>query len=163
MALSLLGLENYVLNYPRTNLISTNKEGIVSLTGQSLRISTAHIPTKNLFAGYMAIHLLGLSAGTILLPPSPSYFRRHQRAPLPKENDNADTDTDNDSDSNDVNHKSFPKIKGNGRLRRQNDKTAIELCSYAVVWWVLMGLTRILSISEGISRRMVSALFRASP
>jgi hypothetical protein len=106
----------------------------------------------------MAIHLLGLSTGTILLPRSPSYFRRRQLAPLPRKINNADTDTDNDSDSDDVNHKVFPKTKGNAKPQRQNDKTAIELCSYAVVWWVLMGLTRVLGIGEGVSRRMVSWL-----
>ena len=68
----------------------------------------------------------------------------------------ADTDTDHDSDSEDVNDKAFPKTKGNGGLQRQNDKTAIELFSYAVVWWALMGFTRALGISEGVSRRMVS-------
>jgi glucosaminylphosphatidylinositol acyltransferase len=104
----------------------------------------------------MAIHLLGLSTGTILLPPSPSYFRRRQRAPLSQKKGATDTDTDNDSDSDDVNHKAFPKTKGKAGPQRQNDKTAIELCSYAVVWWVLMGLTRILGIGEGVSRRMVS-------
>ena len=104
----------------------------------------------------MAIHLLGLSTGTILLPRSPSYFRRRQRAPLPRKINNADTDTDNDSDSDDVNHKFFPKTKGNAKLQRQNDKTAIKLCSSAVIWWVLMGLIHVLGIGEGVSRRMVS-------
>jgi hypothetical protein len=33
MALSLLGWQNYVLHAPRTNLISANKEGLVSLSG----------------------------------------------------------------------------------------------------------------------------------
>jgi len=123
---------------PRTNMINSNKEGVVSLTG------------------YMAIHLLGLSTGTILLPPSPSYFRRRQRTPLPQKDSNADTDTDNDSDSDDINHKLFPKTRYKQGPQRQNDKTAIELCSYAVVWWVLMGLTRVLGIGEGVSRRMVN-------
>ena len=104
----------------------------------------------------MAIHLLGLLTGTILLPPSPSYFRRRQRAPQPPKNNSADTDTDNDSDSDDVNHKVFPKTKGMAGPHRHNDKTAIELCSYAVVWWVLMGLSRVMGIGNGVSRRMVS-------
>jgi glucosaminylphosphatidylinositol acyltransferase len=106
----------------------------------------------------LAIHLLGLSTGTILLPPTPSYFRRRQRAPLPRKNANVDTDTDNDSDSDDVNHKVFPKPQRKASSQRQNDKTAIELCSYAVVWWVLMGLTRVFGIGKGVSRRMVSNL-----
>ncbi|KIM82775.1 hypothetical protein PILCRDRAFT_820061 [Piloderma croceum F 1598] len=138
IALSFFELEQYVLISSRTNLISANKEGIVSLTG------------------YLAIHLLGLSTGTILLPPTPSYFRRRQRAPLPQKNANVDTDTDNDSDSDDVNHKVFPKSQGKTGPQRQNDKTAIELCSYAVVWWVLMGLSQALGIGKGVSRRMVN-------
>jgi phosphatidylinositol glycan class W len=106
----------------------------------------------------VAIHLLGLSTGSILLPPTPSYFRRRQRIPLPLKNANADTDTDNDSDSDDVNRKVFPKSQSKAGPQRQNDKTAIELCSYAVVWWVLMGLTQVIGIGEGVSRRMVSSL-----
>lgn len=107
------------------------------------------------FLGYLAIHLLGLSTGTMLLPPTPSHFRRQQRAQLVRKNSNADTDTDNDSESDDVNEKVFPKTKSKAGLQRQNDKTAIELCSYAVVWWVLMGLTRVMGVSDGVSRRMV--------
>ncbi|EDR10435.1 uncharacterized protein LACBIDRAFT_152132, partial [Laccaria bicolor S238N-H82] len=61
-ALSHFGLESYILTAPRTSIISANKEGIVSLSG------------------YLAIHLLGLSAGTLVLPPSPSFFRRRQQA-----------------------------------------------------------------------------------
>jgi len=138
IALSFLGLEQYVLNSPRTNLFSANKEGIASLTG------------------YMAIHLLGLSTGTLLLPPSPSYFRRRQLAPLTRKTSSADTDTDNDSELDDDNHKAFPKVKGQAKQQRHNDKTAIELCSYAVVWWVLWGLTRAGGVGEGVSRRMAN-------
>lgn len=154
--MSFLGLEKYVLNSPRTNLISANKEGIVSLTGTlwSAFAALSHLTTY--FIGYMAIHLLGLATGTLLIPPSPSYFRRRQQAP-PFQSSSADTDTDNDSELDDVNHKAFPKVKGQAGQQRQNDKTAIELCSYAVVWWVLMGLTRMGGgIGEGVSRRIVS-------
>ena len=44
---------------------------------------------------------------------------------------------------------------------RQNDKTVIEVFSYAVVWWVLMGLSRVVGggVGEGVSRRFVSSLF----
>lgn len=55
-------MRDYVFDAPRTNLISANKEGIVSLMG------------------YLAIHLFGLSTGMVLLPPSPSYFRRQKEA-----------------------------------------------------------------------------------
>lgn len=162
-ALSFFGLERYVLNAPRTNIISANKEGIISLMGRSFQTFLTRFHNLILLiylAGYMAIHLLGLSTGTIVLPPSPSYFRRQQRAPFRRKNSGADTDTDHDSDSgNDNNHKTFPKPQSRAIPQRQNDKTAIELCSYAVVWWVLMGLTRIGGVGDGVSRRMVSTSF----
>lgn len=135
IALSLGGLEGYVLYAPRVGLLSANKEGLVSLTG------------------YLAIHLLGLSTGTLLLPPTPSHFRRQQRAQLVQQKSNADTDTDNDSDE-DVNAKKI-KTKNGAGAQRQNDKTATELVSYAIVWWVLMGLTYVMGVDDGVSRRMV--------
>ncbi|KAF7362305.1 GPI-anchored wall transfer protein [Mycena venus] len=58
LALSVFGLKDYVRTAPRLNLISANKEGIASL------------------GGYLSIHLLGLSIGTLILPPSPNFFRR---------------------------------------------------------------------------------------
>ncbi|KZP17007.1 GWT1-domain-containing protein [Athelia psychrophila] len=136
MALSLWGLEGYVLNAPRVGLISANKEGIVSLTG------------------YLAIHILGLSTGTLLLPPTPSHFRRQQRAQLVQQKSNADTDTDNDSDE-DVSAKKT-KTKNEAGAQRQNDKTAIELVSYAFVWWMLLGVASIMGVDEGVSRRMAN-------
>lgn len=121
LALSYGGLTTFVLHAPRTSLISQNKEGLVSLIG------------------YLAIHLLGLSAGTLLLPPSPSYFRRQQKllrqtlyssSPVPPST-------------------TIP-------LKRENDKTAVELCSYAVVWWVLLYMTKWSNVGGGVSRRMVN-------
>ncbi|KAI0783212.1 GWT1-domain-containing protein [Abortiporus biennis] len=56
-----LNLTQYVLAEPRTSIISSNKEGLVSLFG------------------YLSIHLLGLSTGTLILPPTPSYFKRIQK------------------------------------------------------------------------------------
>ncbi|THH32796.1 hypothetical protein EUX98_g1386 [Antrodiella citrinella] len=38
----------------------------------------------------------------------------------------------------------------------ENDKTAIELCSWAVVWWVLLAVERSINMSGGISRRLVN-------
>ncbi|KAJ7171681.1 GWT1-domain-containing protein [Mycena crocata] len=108
LALSRFGLKEYVQNAPRVNLISANKEGIASL------------------AGYLSIYLLGLSVGSIILPPTPKFFRRflNQRATL------ADL--------------SAP---------RQNDKTAVELAAYAIVWWVLLGLARLVGVDAGVSRQ----------
>ena len=44
---------------------------------------------------------------------------------------------------------------------RQTEKTATELCSYAIIWWSFLGLLRFLKIDGtwgpqgGVSRRMV--------
>jgi len=117
------GLRDYVLFSSRTNLLTANKEGIGSLMG------------------YLSIHLFGLSMGTMILPPSPSYFRRQQRAfnPTRRRDGNASV--------------SFP---GHMNAQRENDKTAIELCSYAVIWWVCLGLCSLLKVDHGISRRMAN-------
>jgi GWT1 len=82
--------------------------------------------------GYLAIHLLGLSTGTLLLPPSPKFFRRRLKAALRRDSDARDT----------------------LGVARQNDKTATELCSYTVVWWALLGATYLFGMGD-VSRRMV--------
>ncbi|KAG5735242.1 GPI-anchored wall transfer protein 1, partial [Termitomyces sp. T112] len=61
LTLSYLGMHQFVLHAPRVGIISANKEGLVSL------------------AGYLGLHLLGLSTGTIILPPSSKYFSRELR------------------------------------------------------------------------------------
>ena len=161
LALSFGGLEGYVLDAPRVGVFSANKEGIVSLTGMHTpckHLSLTHANTLRI--GYLAIHLLGLSAGTLILPPTPSHFRREQRAQLVRTKSTphagADTDTDNDSDE-DVSEKRVRTKTKSQSAQRQNDKTAIELVSYAVVWWVLLGATRALGGDEGVSRRMVGS------
>ncbi|KAI9068191.1 hypothetical protein FKP32DRAFT_1562231 [Trametes sanguinea] len=138
LALSAGGLQRFVLEAPRVGVVSSNKEGIVSLTG------------------YLAIHLLGLSTGTLVLAPTPSYFRRRQQqlalqhAAVPRPRTPS---SDSDSDDDDV----TPTPKAAAlELRRENDKTATELCSYAVLWWVLLGVLRFTGIGDGISRRLVN-------
>ncbi|TEB32745.1 GWT1-domain-containing protein [Coprinellus micaceus] len=121
--LSRYGLKEYVLNAPRTSLVGANKEGIVSLTG------------------YLAIHLLGLSAGTIILPPTPSFFRRRQQAIASRKAPSQDLDP---------------------RAPRQLGKTATELCSYAILWWTLLGVSKLAKVDRewgpdgGVSRRMAN-------
>ncbi|KIJ92074.1 hypothetical protein K443DRAFT_685479 [Laccaria amethystina LaAM-08-1] len=125
-ALSHFGLDAYILTAPRTSIISANKEGIVFLLG------------------YLAIHLLGLSAGTLVLPPSPSFFRRWQQAP-------ADNDAGLKPDKD-------PDLAG----PRQMGKTATELFSYSIVWWSFLGLTKLANFKGqwgGVSRRMVNLLY----
>ncbi|KAI9438149.1 GWT1-domain-containing protein [Lactarius indigo] len=116
------GLMSYVLDAPRQSLISANKEGLVSLTG------------------YLAIHLLGLSTGTLVIPYSPSYFRRRQAAARKRRNSDA------------------PARRGSMSMpHRENDKTATELFSYAIIYWVLFGISRYLHIGgPDVSRRLVN-------
>ncbi|KAF9224938.1 GWT1-domain-containing protein [Gyrodon lividus] len=115
-ALSTGGLKDFLLDAPRSNIIYANKEGLISLLG------------------YFSIHIMGLSLGTIILPPSPSYFRKQQAIYLEGDKDKHAARLD----------PSAP---------RQNPKTIMELSSYAVVWWVLLAFVR---IGLDVSRRMAN-------
>ncbi|KAG8924357.1 Glucosaminyl phosphatidylinositol (GlcN-PI) nositol acylation protein [Tulasnella sp. 418] len=103
--------EEWALGDVREGLIGQNKEGIVS------------------FFGFLAINLLGHSIGTLILPPSPSHFRRRQKAQNP-----------NSSTSNSSNATYLNPAGQKQSPQRKLGKTAIELCSYSVVWWVLFGV-----------------------
>lgn len=111
---------------PRTNLLSANKEGIVSLFG------------------YLAIHLLGLSTGTMILPPSPSYFRRQQLETL-----KARSRRDSNAGST---------VRSGTGPQREDDKTATELAAYAILWWTFLGLSSFFPSVAGVSRRLVGFL-----
>ncbi|KAG0229887.1 Glucosaminyl phosphatidylinositol (GlcN-PI) nositol acylation protein [Actinomortierella wolfii] len=54
------GLEHYIQNAPRVDLISMNKEGIFS------------------FAGYLAIFLVGVDVGLYVLPNDPYFFTKRK-------------------------------------------------------------------------------------
>ncbi|KAH0831252.1 GWT1-domain-containing protein [Lanmaoa asiatica] len=114
--LSFVGLENFLLNAPRSNVIYANKEGLVSLLG------------------YLSLHIMGLSLGTIILPPSPSFFCKQQGILLEGGNSQRLTKLD-------------PSVP------RQNAKTTIELFSYTLVWWTLLALVR---RGLEVSRRMAN-------
>ncbi|KAI0689335.1 GWT1-domain-containing protein [Cytidiella melzeri] len=136
IALASGGLMDYVMHAPRHGVISANKEGLISMTG------------------YFSIHLIGLSTGTIVLPPSPGFFRRLQhelqnnQGPASVVNEpNSESESDDDTPS-----RRRPRI----RFRRENDKTATELCSYAVVWWVVLGIALAVNVGGGVSRRVVN-------
>ncbi|KAI5121922.1 hypothetical protein M0805_000251 [Coniferiporia weirii] len=127
IGLSFTPLQHYALNAPRVNLLSANKEGLVSLTG------------------YLAIHLLGLSTGTVLLPPSPSDFRRQQnRLRQRLHGDSAPSSQASDG------------RQGNKKHQRQNSKTIIELFSYATLWWICLGLCYLANIGGRVSRRLAN-------
>jgi len=130
VALSVAGWREFVLFAPRTNLLSANKEGIVSLFG------------------YLAIHLLGLSTGTMILPPSPSYFRRQQLETL-KARSRRDSNA------------GFTVPSGTSP-QREDDKTATELAAYAILWWTFLGLSSLLASVAGVSRRLVSFVICSS-
>lgn len=136
IALTFGGLEEFVLWAPRDSLLSANKEGLVSLTGRHLLASETSTMT-DLSIGYLSIHLLGLSLGTFILPPSPSYFRRIQRQ-LRSGRDMP------------IESLSTP---------RQNDKIATELCAYSLMWWGGMGFIRLFEVDgRGVSRQLVQSL-----
>ncbi|KAI0748577.1 GWT1-domain-containing protein [Daedaleopsis nitida] len=145
LALSTGGLAQFIMHAPRTGLFSANKEGIISLTG------------------YLAIHLLGLSTGTLVLAPSPSYFRRRQQQLSDSSHGSTrqrPSTSDSDFDNSDAAPPSSPTAATappppRPALRRENDKTATELCSYAVLWWVFLGALTLFS-GSGVSRRMAN-------
>lgn len=149
LLLSYANLQDYVLHAPRNSWISANKEGIVSLTG------------------YLSIHLLGLSIGTLILPPSPSWFRRlikHQKDALDRRRTRKIDDT----------HFSANRLSLDQMTPlpspRHIGKTSTELCAYALLWSVscgIIGLTKIgvginnkepigKGLGKGVSRRMVN-------
>ncbi|KAI0816924.1 GWT1-domain-containing protein [Trametes gibbosa] len=140
LALSMGGIQGFVLDAPRAGIIAANKEGIVSVTG------------------YLAVHLLGLSTGTLVLAPTPSYFRRRQQQltrpeTMPRRPRTPSSDSDSDDDT------TASTTVTASEQRRENDKTATELCSYAVLWWVLLGLLKLFDVGGGVSRRLVNVQY----
>ncbi|KAG8925734.1 Glucosaminyl phosphatidylinositol (GlcN-PI) nositol acylation protein, partial [Tulasnella sp. 417] len=107
-------LQRWVLSDERIGILGMNKEGITS------------------FPGYLAIHILGFAIGTLILPPSPSHFRRRQKAikPDPEESSNAVYSS----------RKPF-KLSS----ERQLDKTVIELFAYSMMWWGIFGVVSMMS------------------
>jgi phosphatidylinositol glycan class W len=144
IALSKFHLRDYVTSDGRSTLISANKEGIVSLSG------------------YLAIQLLGLSIGTLVLPPTPSFYGRRQAA----YSKNLNTNKEGGLGVPPKRRNSNPKDKNfDISAPRQTAKTATELCAYAILWWALLGAGRMLKVDGwgtgegGISRRMVRTSF----
>ncbi len=112
--------------------------------------------------------MLGLSTGTLLLAPSPSYFRRQQQQIAQQAAGQRPTMIDSDTDD-DVPSPVSPASPASPspnpapvpaprvvEVRRENDKTATELFSYAVLWWVLLGALRLADVGGGVSRRMAN-------
>ncbi|QRV84885.1 hypothetical protein RhiJN_12901 [Ceratobasidium sp. AG-Ba] len=155
-------LQLWALGNDRSSLLSQNKEGIVS------------------FVGYLALHLLGLAIGTLILPPSPSHFRRAlsglsnlnpsaapSRAPSPArlyvDNDlhmGRRAPTPDSSDDEDDTPRPRPAPIPVRDEPRKRGKAAIELCSYAVVWWTLFFIGSMVGNgTQSVSRRLANTLY----
>jgi phosphatidylinositol glycan class W len=121
-----------------------------------------------------------MAIGTLVLPPSPSHFRRAvseiasstapsrtpSRAPSPSR-PQVDHDlhmgrrptTPDSSDDDEPRKKPMVTLHyATENQSRKRGKAAVELCSYAIVWWTLFYLAGTLSGSgaQGVSRRLVS-------
>lgn len=158
--LSCLSLKEYIINAPRTSIVSANKEGIVSLLGTSHTVPFLPL-LKDDLSGYLSIQLLGLSVGTMILPPSPSFFQRRKNALLEQDKDLKKQYDDNTPSSTSPSSrvKSFDLS-----APRQTGKIATELCAYGILWWAFLGFLWLIGLEGkwgpegGISRRMVRLL-----
>jgi len=85
----------------------------------------------------------------LIIPHSPSYFRRQQVAAKGRRNNDAGEGTDSSTDA--IQH------RVHAPAYRENDKTATELFSYAVIYWVVFGMSKYLHIGgPDVSRRVVN-------
>ncbi|KAH7337637.1 GWT1-domain-containing protein [Rhizoctonia solani] len=143
-------LQDWALGNNRTNLLDQNKEGIVS------------------FVGYLSIHLLGMAIGTLILPPSPSHFRRAVSEITSKDNSAAPSRTPSRAPSparlqvdHDLHMAYLTLNLAAENQSRKRGKAAVELCSYAIVWWTFFYLASTLSGSgaQGVSRRLANTMY----
>lgn len=109
---------------------------MVSLPGPSSLLFNFLSLLMSSFIGYFAVHILGLALGTLLLPPSPSFFRRQQS----------------------VFAGGTKRQKPTLDTRRDDGKATVELSAHTIMWWSLTLLTKYLDIGGGVSRRMVCTL-----
>ena len=137
----------------------------MSLPGTYFRKRTI-FDTDLVQLGYLAIHLLGLAVGTKVLPPNPSYFRRLQNTLLQSHRrKRRDSDADRRTEAADLDI----------TAPRQLGKIAIELSSYAILWWSVLFLcgtrwarqklfgsfetSAWMDMSSGVSRQLVCTIF----
>lgn len=143
LLLSFTGLQDWALHAPRTNLLNHNKEGIVSTPG------------------YLAIHLLGLSTGLLIFPPTPSHYRRSKSVKVNNSDSSSDGDEAYAQDAwiDDTKRNSTESKKPQHLSRERDDsKTAIELCSYGVLYLLVSVFVRLVAQEINISRLLVRPL-----
>jgi len=144
LLLSYTSLQHWALHAPRTNLVSHNKEGLVSVPG------------------YLAIHLLGLSTGLLIFPPTPSHFRRTKGTKVNNSDSSSDEDEAYAKDAwIDETKKSMTESKKprHPLEERDDSKTAIELCSYGVLYLLFFVFVRLTAGEDSVSRLLVRASF----
>lgn len=130
--LSFTSLQEWALTAERINLISQNKEGIVSLPG------------------YLAIYLIGLDTGLYILPPDPSFYARlHQKSPssscfsppyLSPSSPNANSDPKSNSrteqEDDGADKRRVASTKAQAAWKEKPGKLASVLGSWAILWCV---------------------------
>ena len=131
-------------------------------------IITNIIPNELGVTGYLSIHLLGLSIGCLILPPTPSWFRLmilRVASDIRKAKEKKSSSDSSISDS-----EMFYEISPLSSSRHTG-KTAAELCAYALLWSFLCGVVCVAELGlnpvgnealghglgKGVSRRMVCA------
>ena len=122
------GLGNYLLFAPRDSVISSNK---ILFPFEVRRTEKPIFLILKLFflLGYLAIQLLGLSVGTIIISPFPSFFHRRQKMLINKRRNSDPAATGGNNANLDI------------TAPRQTERTATELCSFAIIiWWSFLNL-----------------------
>lgn len=132
LGLSIPGLTTFLLNNSRPNILAANKEGLASLPG------------------YLAIFLMGLSAGEHILTLSTGK-RRRQTSPRRKSAATSGNESDDEFSDPDA---------AAERATRRRSELALELAGYAAASWIALGLCQYLGWR--VSRRLVSSALTSS-
>ena len=121
------GLGNYLLFAPRDSVISSNK---ILFPFEVRRTEKPIFLILKLFflLGYLAIQLLGLSVGTIIISPFPSFF--------------SIVDRKCSSISEEIVIQQPLAVITPIWISQHPDrqKKATELCSFAIIWWSFLNL-----------------------
>lgn len=128
-ALNRTGLLGWVLSEARIGLIGMNKEGIVSLPGESNRSPETLVKTDH--SGYLAIYCFGLATGEHIL-----------RATAPFKPSNSVTET--------------YEQQARSHYDKRRTELALELFGYSFGWWIATLVARLIGMQ--VSRRLVSDL-----